>query len=117
MFDGIKPNDRIVGSMFDQARTFVVCTAPTAEATRGHMETIYASFTCINISSEKMSQYMEIVSNIQPKKIWAECSTQWPSAHYFRSIIQPNYHVDRYGFYLHEWYTGVGFRVATSALP
>jgi hypothetical protein len=31
------------------------------------METIYASFTCINISSEKMSQYMEIASNIQTK--------------------------------------------------
>src|SRR5258707_10115808 len=24
----------------------------------------------------------------------AECSTRWPSAQYFRSIIQPNYHVD-----------------------
>jgi len=59
--------NRILGSRFDQARTFVVCTAPTAEATRGHMETIYASFTCINISSEKMSQYMEIASNIQTK--------------------------------------------------
>src|SRR5258707_14960408 len=22
----------------------------------------------------------------------AECSTRWPSAQYFRSIIQPNYH-------------------------
>jgi hypothetical protein len=31
------------------------------------METIYASFTCINVSSEKMSQYMEIASNIQTK--------------------------------------------------
>src|SRR5260221_2647752 len=26
------------------------------------------------------------------KKILAECSTRWPSAQYFRSIIQPNYH-------------------------
>src|SRR5258707_10202758 len=25
------------------------------------------------------------------KKILAECSTRWPSAQYFRSIIQPNY--------------------------
>src|SRR5260221_2028389 len=27
------------------------------------------------------------------KKILAECSTRWPSAQYFRSIIQPNYHM------------------------
>src|SRR5260221_14395955 len=26
------------------------------------------------------------------KKILAECSTRWPSAQYFLSIIQPNYH-------------------------
>src|SRR5260221_1296844 len=29
------------------------------------------------------------------KKILAECSTRWPSAQYFRSIIQPNYQVMR----------------------
>src|SRR5450755_2387946 len=26
------------------------------------------------------------------QKIWAQCSTRWPSAQHFRSIIQPNYH-------------------------
>src|SRR5258708_13907455 len=29
---------------------------------------------------------------VSPQSFWAECSTQWPSAQYFRSIIQPNYH-------------------------
>src|SRR5258708_10346187 len=31
------------------------------------------------------------------KKILAECSTRWPSAQYFRSIIQPNYHIYHWG--------------------
>jgi hypothetical protein len=30
-----------------------------------------------------------------PKFFFAECSTQWPSAQYFRSIIQPNYQFPR----------------------
>src|SRR5258708_12020198 len=34
------------------------------------------------------------------KKILAECSTRWPSAQYFRSIIQPNYqHRPQCGFF------------------
>jgi hypothetical protein len=64
--------------------------------------TVYASCTCTNISSEKMSQHMEIASNIQTKKFWAECSTQWPSAQYFRSIIQPNYQLEMIQFALKE---------------
>jgi hypothetical protein len=28
---------------------------------------------------------------VSPQIFWAECSTQWPSAKHFRSIIQPNY--------------------------
>jgi hypothetical protein len=45
---------------------------------------------------------MEIASNIQPKIFWAECSTQWPSAQYFRSIIQPNYQLEMIQFALKE---------------
>lgn len=67
MFDGINPNLRIFGSRFEQARTSVVCTAPMDEDARGHLETVSVSFTRTNISSEKMSQHMEIASNIQPK--------------------------------------------------
>src|SRR5262249_26101517 len=35
-----------------------------------------------------------IRNEVEPsaKKICAQCSTLWPSAHYLRSIIQPNYH-------------------------
>src|SRR5258708_1341568 len=42
--------------------------APRGEDARGHMETVSVSFTCKNISSEKIRQRMEIASNIQAIK-------------------------------------------------
>src|SRR5450755_1844222 len=35
------------------------------------------------------------------QKIWAQCSTRWPSAQHFRSIIQPNYHISGYAVRTH----------------
>jgi hypothetical protein len=48
MFDGICPNPRIFGSMFDQARTSVARTAQEAKDASERMETCIASFPLKN---------------------------------------------------------------------
>jgi hypothetical protein len=40
-----------------------------------------------------LSRLLPAVSPTGGDGNWAECSTLWPSAQYFRSIIQPNYHL------------------------
>jgi hypothetical protein len=44
MFDGICPSDRILTSLFDQARTSVAHTAPEAEDAWEQMEIRHTSF-------------------------------------------------------------------------
>lgn len=48
MFDGISPNHRIFGSMFDQAKTSVARTAQEEEDARERMETCVASLPLKN---------------------------------------------------------------------
>ncbi len=69
MFDGISLNDRILGSRFDQARTSLARTAPEAEDAKERMEIRHTSFVRKMICTLQMSQRVEIVSNIEPKKI------------------------------------------------
>jgi hypothetical protein len=48
MFDAIRPDHRIFGSRFDQARTCVARPAQEAEDARERMETCIASFPLKN---------------------------------------------------------------------
>ncbi len=92
MFDGIRLNDRILRSRFDQGRTSVVRTASSAENIRQHMKIGRAPF--IPGNDLLLENEPECGNRVEhsPQFILAECSTQWPSAQDFRSIIQPNYH-------------------------
>jgi hypothetical protein len=91
MFDGICLNDRIFGSMFDQAMNHLACTAPGAEDTRQGMETYIAPFSLKIFCSQEMRKASGNCVEVSLQIFLAECSTLWPSAQYFRSIIQPNY--------------------------
>ncbi len=95
MFDGISLNDRILRSRFDQGRTSVVRTASSAENTRQHMKIGRAPF--IPGNDLLLENEPECGNRVEhsPQFFGAECSTQWPSAQYLRSIIQPNYQVRR----------------------
>src|SRR6266567_2295682 len=91
MFDGIRLNARIFGSMFDQGRTSVVRPAPSVEDTRQHMKIGRASF--ISGNDLLLENEPECGNRVEHSAqfFWAECSPLWPSAQHFRSIIQPNY--------------------------
>jgi len=69
MFDGISPNARILGSMFEQAKNSVIRTAPGAEDAKQQAEICSASLTCKIICSYEMCSSLEIASNIEPQKI------------------------------------------------
>jgi hypothetical protein len=68
MFDGISPNDRILGSRFDEVSITVARTAPGGEDAKQRMEICTASFVWKMICTLQMSQNVEMVSNIQLKK-------------------------------------------------
>ena len=85
-------HNSILGSRFDEVSVTVARTAPGGEDAKQRMEICTASFVCKMICTIKMSQNVEGVEH-SAKKILAECSTLWPSAQDFRSIIQPNYQV------------------------
>src|SRR6266567_2198914 len=91
MFDGIRLNDRILRSRFDQGRTSVVRTASSAENIRQHMKIGRAPF--IPGNDLLLENEPECGNRVEHSAqfILAECSTLWPSAQHFRSIIQPNY--------------------------
>src|SRR5947209_1248094 len=69
MFDAISPNDRQLGSMFDQAKNSVNRTAPGAEDAKQQAEICSVSLTCKIICSYEMCSRLEIASNIERKKI------------------------------------------------
>src|SRR5260221_8723858 len=61
--------------MFEQGRTSVARTAPGAEYTRERMEICNASFPLKMICCYEMSQSVEVVSNLRPRKNLGEGST------------------------------------------
>src|SRR5258708_24160077 len=68
MIDGISLNNRILGSMFDQAVNSMVCAASGAGDSMQGIEVSAVSHAPKMLYYHKMSQKMEIMSNIQPKK-------------------------------------------------
>jgi hypothetical protein len=93
MFDGICPNDRILASRFDQAINHLACTSSGAEDTRQRMKTCIAALPRKIFCYQEMRKTSGSCVEVSSQIFWVECSTQWPSAQYFRSIIQPNYQV------------------------
>src|SRR5947209_17882804 len=93
MFDGISLNARIFGSRFGQTRDHGAHTAPRADGARRQMKFRLPSFLLkSSLFFYNESDHGNRVE-LSAQKNWAQCSTQRPSAQYFRSIIQPNYHL------------------------
>src|SRR5260370_3942451 len=71
MFDGIIFNDRIFGSMFDQARTSVARTAPGAEHVREQMEIRTAPFPLKNdLLLQNEEDIWKSCRTFAPKNFW-----------------------------------------------
>ena len=66
-FDRISPNDRILRSRFDQARTSIACAAPEAAGARERMKIRHTSFLLKMVCSHEMIEDVEVVSNLQCK--------------------------------------------------
>src|SRR5258706_886883 len=81
MIDGISLNDRILGSMFDQAVNSMVCAVSGAGDSMQGIEDSAVSHAPKMLYYYKMSQKMEIMSNFQPKKIGLKvrCNGPQPS--------------------------------------
>src|SRR6266700_1023624 len=94
MFDGISLTHRIFGSMLGTRQNLRVRSTPEAEGARRHMKIVHASFLPGNDLFLENEPVCGNHVEHSPQLFWAQCSTQWPSAQYLRSIIQPNYHQD-----------------------
>jgi hypothetical protein len=91
MFDGISLNHQIVGSMLGTKQNLHIRTASNAEDARQQMKFGRAPFIAENdLLLENEPACGNRVEH-SPQFFWAQCSTRWPSALHFRSIIQPNY--------------------------
>jgi hypothetical protein len=91
IFEGISLNHRNVGSRLGTEQKLSASTALRTEASRQHLKMGWTPFLSENgLFLEKEPAGGKSVEQSPPKN-WGDCSTEWPSTHYFRSIIQPNY--------------------------
>jgi hypothetical protein len=89
IFEGISLNHRNVGSLVGTEQKLSASTALRTEASRQHMNIGWTPFLSENgLFLEKEPAGGKSVEQSPPKN-GGDCSTSWPSAHYFRSIIQP----------------------------